>query len=56
MSVRCRPKLEDHLWYPILVTMPDTPGVVAIKEMLGKDVNEWNTLYEYIPKRMPGTI
>ena len=56
MSVRCRPRLEDHLWYPILVTMPGRAGVVAIVEMLGKDVNEWNDRYEYIPKRMPGTV
>lgn len=39
MTVRVIPRLEDHLWYPILIKMG---GGHIIREMQGKSVNEWN--------------
>lgn len=39
MSIKIRIRLEDHLWYPIVIK--DEQGT-KIVEMLGKDVNEWN--------------
>ena len=34
-------RLEDHLWYPILVKVG---GGHKIVEMQGKKVNEWNDM------------
>jgi hypothetical protein len=41
MTVRVIPRLEDHLWYPILVKFA---GYHHIIEMQGKEVNEWNDM------------
>ena len=42
MTVRVIPRLEDHLWYPILVKA--SGGGCVIREMQGKSVNEWNDM------------
>ncbi len=43
MNIRITPRLEDHLWYPILVKFPGS-GSHHIVEMQGKKVNEWNDM------------
>jgi hypothetical protein len=43
-SIRAIPRLEDHLWYPILVKT--SGGGCVIREMQGKSVNEWNDMVQ----------
>jgi hypothetical protein len=43
MTVRVIPRLEDHLWYPIVVKFPGG-GYHHIIEMQGKEVNAWNDM------------
>lgn len=41
MTFQVIPRLEDRLWYPILVKFPGG-GYHHIIEMQGKAVNAWN--------------
>lgn len=45
MTIRVIPRLEDHLWYPILVKSSGG-GYHHIIEMQGKKVNEWNDMVQ----------
>lgn len=41
MTVLVIPRLEDHLWYPILIK---AGGGHIIREMQGREVNAWNDM------------
>jgi len=43
MTFKYVKQYEDHLWYPILVKFSGS-SVVHIREMQGKEVNEWNKM------------